>query len=113
MLDAAAKDGVFLNFSPQQNYGSGYRTRAGSAKALSLGGDNAVAQPGESTHNLGAGVDFYGLDEKALRWLQANGPDYRFYGYSEKGEGTPNMTTNVGDFEYHHWDYRPDIKETN
>ena len=113
MLDAAAKDGVFLNFSHQKNYGSGYRTRAGSAKALSLGGDNAVAQPGESTHNLGAGVDFSHLDEKSLRWLQTNGPDYGFYGYSEKGEGTPNMKANIGDFEYHHWDYRPDLMETN
>jgi len=80
---------------------------------LSLGGDNAVAQPGESTHNLGAGVDFSHLDEKSLRWLQTNGPDYGFYGYSEKGEGTPNMKANIGDFEYHHWDYRPDLMETN
>ena len=134
MLDAAAKDGVFLNFSPQENYGSGYRTKKGSRKALEMGGRNAVAQPGYSTHNLGAGVDFKNLDKKSLAWLQENGPKYGFFGYSEYGKGTDKekmlskkvptgrlekiLSVNRGPsaketFEYHHWDYRPDLMETN
>ena len=131
MLDAAAKDGVFLNFSPQENYGSGYRTKKGSQKALDMGGRNAVAQPGYSTHNLGTGVDFLSLDEKSLAWLQENGPKYGFFGYSKHGKGEDkeamlskkvpvgrlqNILRRQSDeetFEYHHWDYRPDLMETN
>ena len=134
MLDAAAKDGVFLNFSSQENYGSGYRTKKGSQKALDMGGTNAVAQPGYSTHNLGTGVDFEGLDEKSLAWLQENGPKYGFFGYSKHGKGMDKeemlskkrptgrveklLSFNRGPsaketFEYHHWDYRPDLMETN
>ena len=131
MLDAAAKNGVFLNFSPQENYGSGYRTKKGSQKALDMGGRNAVAQPGYSTHNLGTGVDFLSLDEKSLAWLQENGPKYGFFGYSKHGKGEDkeamlskkvpvgrlqNILRRQSDeetFEYHHWDYRPDLMETN
>ena len=134
MLDAAAKDGVFLNFSSQENYGSGYRTKKGSQKALDMGGTNAVAQPGYSTHNLGAGVDFKSLDKKSLTWLQENGPKYGFFGYSKHGKGEDKeamlskkvptgrvekiLSVNRGPsaketFEYHHWDYRPDLMETN
>jgi len=134
MLDAAAKDGVFLNFSSQENYGSGYRTKEGSEEALKGGGPNAVAQPGYSTHNLGAGVDFKSLDEKSLTWLQENGPKYGFFGYSKHGKGMDKeemlskkrptgrveklLSFNRGPsaketFEYHHWDYRPDLMETN
>lgn len=127
MLKAASDDGIYLNFSEDDSrldvskkgikwvkgYGSGYRTVKGSQNAIDSGNPDAIAKPGYSTHNLGTGVDFnFSLDNDIaadqLLWLQENGPRFGFWGYSEKGEGTPNMNMKLNESEYHHWDFRPD-----
>ena len=123
MLDAAAGNNIFLNFSPEDNYGSGYRSRKGSAVAYAMNPAKA-ARPGESVHNLGSAVDFtFSKDDvtaKAqLEWLKENGPKYGFFPWTERGEGSKEkvvellQTLKVGDHEYWHWDYRPDLMENN
>ena len=135
LLDAAASQNIFLNFSPEDNYESGYRTREGSQLAYVMNPETA-AKPGESVHNLGAAVDFtfdigslnIGGKKVAtdttkakaqLEWLKTNGPKYGFFPWTEGGKGSREevmeklKNLKVGDHEYWHWDYRPDLMETN
>lgn len=123
MLDAAAGNNIFLNFSPEDNYESGYRPREGSAVAYAMNPEKA-AKPGESVHNLGAAVDFTFSTDKAeakkqLEWLKENGPKYGFFPWTEGGKGSSEevnkllQTLKVDDHEYWHWDYRPDLMENN
>jgi hypothetical protein len=129
LVDAAAKENIFLNFSPEKGYGSGYRSLKGSekakAKAIKEGKPHLAAEPGQSTHNLGAGVDFsfssdYDTAVKQLNWLKENGAKYGFFPYSPSGKGEPDYNLNLhptdfkkDDPENWHWDYRPDLMETN
>jgi len=135
MLDAAAADNVLLNFSPEDNYGSGYRTREGSHLAY-IQDPSKAAKPGQSMHNLGTAVDFE-FDLKSLKiggkslvtdsqkaeaqleWLKENGPKYGFFPWSEGGKGTREeamerlQNLKLDSHESWHWDYRPDLMETN
>ena len=123
LLDVAATQNIFLNFSPEDNYGSGYRTREGSAVAYAMNPEKA-AKAGQSVHNLGAAVDFTfskedATAEKQLEWLKENGPKYGFFPWSEGGVGSREeaierlQNLKLGDHEYWHWDYRPDLMENN
>ena len=130
LLDAAAAENIFLNFSAEKGYGSGYRSLKGSekakAEAIKKGKPDLAAEPGHSTHNLGAGVDFsfssdYDTAVKQLNWLKENGAKYGFFPYSPGGKGEPDYNLNLhptdfnkDDPENWHWDYRPDLMtETN
>ena len=129
LIDDAAKAGIYLNFSPEKGYGSGYRTFKGSEKAKAemtkKGTPHLAADPGYSTHNLGAGIDFafsadYDTAVKQLNWLKENGAKYGFAPYSPNGTGEPDYNLNLhptdhtkDDDEVWHWDYRPDLMETN
>jgi len=89
------------------------------------GTPHLAADPGYSTHNLGAGIDFafsadYDTAVKQLNWLKENGAKYGFEPYSLNGTGEPNYNLNLhptdhtkDDDEVWHWDYRPDLMETN
>ena len=137
MLDAAAKEGIYLNFSDQTNYSSGYRPFEESILAY-VEDKSKAAVPGYSTHNLGTAVDFewdkndLGLAREQLEWVQENGPKYGFFGFSKGGEGTDikkmqnkkipanfierNVFRKGKDwdtYENWHFDYRPDLMETN
>ena len=114
MIDAAARDGVTLAFGKDQEIASGYRTRDQQILAKTRTPDLA-ADPGTSTHEFGAAVDF-NLDtnmvglrnttkdntEKARKihnWLKKNADKYGFAPYGE------NWEMDVNDPEAWHWDY--------
>ena len=114
MIDAAARDGVTLAFGKDQEIASGYRTRDQQILAKTRTPDLA-ADPGTSTHEFGAAVDF-NLDtnmvglrnttkdntEKARKihnWLKKNADKYGFAPYGG------NWEMDVNDDEAWHWDY--------
>ena len=114
MIDAAARDGVTLAFGKDQEIASGYRTRDQQILAKTRTPDLA-ADPGTSTHEFGAAVDF-NLDtnmvglrnttkdntEKARKihnWLKKNADKYGFAPYGG------NWKMDVNDPEAWHWDY--------
>ena len=128
LIDDAYKEGVSLNFSEESNYGSGYRTFEGSQRAKAIatrkGKADTAAIPGYSTHNLGSAIDFKFSNDDAtanaqLEWLKKNGPKYGFFPWSEGGAGSREeamerlQNLKLGDHEFWHWDYRPDLMETN
>ena len=128
LIDDAYKEGVSFNFSEESNYGSGYRTFEGSQKAKAIatrkGKADTAAIPGYSTHNLGSAIDFKFSNDDAtanaqLEWLKKNGPKYGFFPWSEGGAGSREeamerlQNLKLGDHEFWHWDYRPDLMETN
>jgi len=128
LIDDAYKEGVSFNFSEESNYGSGYRTFEGSQRAKAIatrkGKADTAAIPGYSTHNLGSAIDFKFSNDDAtanaqLEWLKKNGPKYGFFPWSEGGAGSREeamerlQNLKLGDHEFWHWDYRPDLMETN
>tara|TARA_R100001463_G_C3502748_1_gene219251 strand:+ start:21 stop:1097 length:1077 start_codon:yes stop_codon:yes gene_type:complete len=128
LIDDAYDDNILFNFSEESNYGSGYRTFEGSQKAKAIatrkGKPDTAAIPGYSTHNLGSAIDFkFSKDDATaqaqLDWLKVNGPKYGFFPWSEGGAGSREeamerlQNLKLGDHEFWHWDYRPDLMETN
>ena len=118
LMDDAAKAGILLNFSDQSNYNSGYRPLDQQVEAkermTKAGTPDLAANPGYSTHGLGAGFDFHITDEATLQWLKDNGPKYGFFTYSKGGTGEPDFNLKLGANDEHwHWDYRPDLMENN
>ena len=136
MIDAAAKEGIYLNFTEDDDRwdigrkgisrikgaGSGYRSFDESVEAKKRLGDVA-AEPGMSTHNLGAAVDFQFSDDDALaakqvEWLHREGWKYGFVPYSLDGQGEPDYSLRwergedgkIKRNESWHFDWRPEYK---